>query len=160
MLRPIAFEQPDGALLAGPGQQRCCAMSGARKRLWKPLAVAAGSIAVVTVASVLATAWGDTSPKAGTPETVTADPLSTWQTDGIVWSLAQAGSTVFAGGNFDFVRPPGTTPGDYAQLSRSNLAAFDVATGKPTTFAHAVTGTAYVSNRLGMPDDRHRRIPL
>jgi hypothetical protein len=129
-------------------------MSASRKRrsLVKPLAVVAGAVAVVTVASVLATAWGDTAPKAGTPETVTADPLSTWQTDGTVWTLAQSGNTVYAGGNFDYVRPPGSVPGVSAELGRNNLAAFDVATGNPTSFTHPVTGTAYVSKTNPGPE--------
>jgi hypothetical protein len=129
-------------------------MSRSRRRrsFIKPLAVVAGAVAAVTVASILATAWGDTAPKAGTPETVTADPLSTWQTDGTVWSLAQSGNTVYAGGNFDYVRPPGTVAGVSAELGRSNLAAFDVATGNPTSFAHAVTGTAYISKTSPGPE--------
>ncbi|GAA1688375.1 hypothetical protein GCM10009765_42290 [Fodinicola feengrottensis] len=97
-------------------------------------------------------AHADTAPPAGTPETVTADNLPTWQTNGIVWSLTQSGGTVYAGGNFDHIRPPGTADGDPSQLTRSNLAAFNVATGQPTGFDHAVTGTAYSSTTNPGPE--------
>lgn len=40
------------------------------------------------------------------PIAFTADDLPTWQTNGIVWTLAEAGATVFAGGTFSQVRPP------------------------------------------------------
>lgn len=40
------------------------------------------------------------------PVAFTADDLPTWQTNGIVWALAEAGGTVFAGGTFSQVRPP------------------------------------------------------
>ncbi|MGW3203333.1 fibronectin type III domain-containing protein [Streptomyces sp. NPDC001135] len=62
------------------------------------------------------------------PATLTADPLATWQTDGIVWSLAYARGVVYAGGSFDAVRPPGAAP-DTRQIPRHNFAAFDAATG-------------------------------
>src|SRR3954452_10775066 len=37
--------------------------------------------------------------------------LSTWQANGVVWALAQAGGTVFAGGTFTAIRPPGVAAG-------------------------------------------------
>lgn len=97
--------------------------------------------------------FADTAPASGVPETVTADPLSTWQTDGIVWSLAQAGGTVFAGGNFTSVRPPGASVGDPAQLSRVGIAAFNVATGVPTSFQHTVTGTTFTASSNPSPGE-------
>lgn len=60
--------------------------------------------------------------------TLTADPLATWQTDGIVWSLAYARGVVYAAGSFDTVRPPGAAAGT-AQVPRHNFAAFDATTG-------------------------------
>ncbi|MGJ5751673.1 hypothetical protein FB563_3982 [Streptomyces puniciscabiei] len=63
------------------------------------------------------------------PATLSADPLATWQTDGIVWSLAYARGVVYAGGSFGAVRPPGAAPGT-RQVTRHNFAAFDAATGR------------------------------
>ena len=41
---------------------------------------------------------------------ITADDLPTWQTNGIVWAMAQADGVVFAGGTFSAIRPPGRRP--------------------------------------------------
>ncbi|MEU9124877.1 fibronectin type III domain-containing protein [Streptomyces sp. NPDC048506] len=77
---------------------------------------------------------------AGEP-TLTADPLSTWQTDGIVWSLAYAKGIVYVGGTFSHIRPPGAAPGTQ-QIARTNFAAFDAKTGQPLPCAPAFTGGA------------------
>ncbi|MGW1170086.1 fibronectin type III domain-containing protein [Streptomyces sp. NPDC002550] len=63
------------------------------------------------------------------PATLSADPLATWQTDGIVWSLAYARGVVYAAGSFDTVRPPGAAAGT-RQVRRHNFAAFDAVTGR------------------------------
>ncbi|MET9072138.1 fibronectin type III domain-containing protein [Streptomyces sp. NPDC004232] len=75
------------------------------------------------------------------PATFTADPLATWQTDGIVWSLAYARGVVYAAGSFDTVRPPGAAPGT-RQVRRHNFAAFDAATGKLLPCALSFTSGA------------------
>jgi hypothetical protein len=102
----------------------------------------AAVLVLLTGLAVAAPAAADTSPPAGQPATVTADPLSTWQTDGIVWALARAGNTIVAGGNFNNLRAPGTGTG---QQAHKNLAALNIATGVPTSFNHTVTGTPYTS---------------
>ncbi|GAU69257.1 hypothetical protein SSP35_11_00760 [Streptomyces sp. NBRC 110611] len=71
--------------------------------------------------------------------TLTADPLRTWQTDGVVWSLAYAKGVVYAGGSFSHIRPPGAAPGAH-ELARTNFAAFDARTGQPLPCAPAFTG--------------------
>ncbi|MFI9251603.1 fibronectin type III domain-containing protein [Streptomyces sp. NPDC053069] len=65
----------------------------------------------------------------GQPATLGADPLPTWQTNGVVWSLAYARGVVYAGGTFDTVRPPGAKAGTRTVV-RHNFAAFDAVTGK------------------------------
>ncbi|MFG2299931.1 LamG-like jellyroll fold domain-containing protein [Actinacidiphila glaucinigra] len=65
------------------------------------------------------------------PVAMTADELPTWQTNGIVWAMAQSEGVVFAGGTFSTVRPPGSGAGTNEQ-SAVNFAAFDAATGAPT----------------------------
>ncbi|MGN5378764.1 hypothetical protein ACQ4WX_19155 [Streptomyces lasalocidi] len=83
------------------------------------------------------------------PATFSADPLATWQTDGIVWSLAYARGVVYAAGSFDTVRPPGAAAGT-RQVQRHNFAAFDAATGKLLPCALSFTsGAEPVHDRHG-----------
>ncbi|MFJ9793595.1 DNRLRE domain-containing protein [Streptomyces globosus] len=79
------------------------------------------------------------------PVAFTADSLPTWQPNGIVWAMAEADGTVFAGGTFSAVRPPAGTSG--AEQEAVNFVALDAATGKPTACKLAFTvgdGTATV----------------
>jgi hypothetical protein len=85
----------------------------------------------------------DTSPPASTLETATADPQPTWQTDGIVWAMARAGSNIVAGGDFGTIRPPGAPVGDSRQQVRNGVASFDTATGEPTPFRPVISGTPF-----------------
>lgn len=64
------------------------------------------------------------------PVAFTADALPTWQPNGIVWAMAEANGTVFAGGTFSAVRPP--TGGTGAEQEAVNFVALDAATGAPT----------------------------
>src|SRR5438874_13130114 len=66
------------------------------------------------------------------PVAMTADDLPTWQTNGVVWALAQADGVVYAGGTFSAVRPPGAAAGTSEQKAL-NFQAFDAATGAPTS---------------------------
>lgn len=81
-----------------------------------------------TGAVFAAPATADTSPDPGTPETVTGDVLPTAQIDGVAWTQAIAGNTVFVGGEFTTARPPGAAPG-VSTSPRANLMAFDLTTG-------------------------------
>ncbi|MCB5168376.1 LamG domain-containing protein [Streptomyces bambusae] len=79
------------------------------------------------------------------PVSFTADHLPTWQTNGIVWALAQVNGTVFAGGTFSELRPPAGAAG--GPQSAVNFAALDAATGSPTACRLSFTtssGTATV----------------
>ncbi|RJK97916.1 LamG-like jellyroll fold domain-containing protein [Vallicoccus soli] len=82
-------------------------------------------------------AAADTAPAAGVPETLTADPQPTWQTNGVVWATEIVGDVVYVGGSFTAVRPPGAAPGAQ-EVPRRNLAAFDKRTGALLPFAHDV----------------------
>ncbi|MGW1711687.1 fibronectin type III domain-containing protein [Streptomyces sp. NPDC002156] len=97
----------------------------------------------VTTAAVTAlvctTALLEAFPVAAADGTFTADPLATWQTNGIVWSLASANGVVYVGGTFDSVRPPGAEPGR-GEVKRHNFAAFDAVTGKLLPCAPSFTG--------------------
>ncbi|MEU8345383.1 PKD domain-containing protein [Actinomadura meyerae] len=86
-------------------------------------------------------AAADTDPPPGTPATVSADPLPTWQVDGVVWSMTTVGNTVYATGNFTKARPPGTAAGSAQEVDRKNILAFDLTTGNlVTSFDHSLNG--------------------
>ncbi|MET7619414.1 fibronectin type III domain-containing protein [Streptomyces sp. NPDC005408] len=101
-------------------------------------AAAACATACLTAAAFVA-APGSAAAEGTT--TLTADPLATWQTNGIVWSLAYARGVVYAGGSFTSVRPPGAAPGE-KEKTRTNFAAFDAVTGKLLPCAPAFSGGA------------------
>ncbi|WP_405427049.1 DNRLRE domain-containing protein [Streptomyces erythrochromogenes] len=87
------------------------------------------------------------------PVAFTADALSTWQPNGIVWALAEAGGQVFAGGTFSTVRPPAGGGGSEQQAV--NFVALDAATGAPTSCKLSFTvgsGTATVRALALSPD--------
>jgi hypothetical protein len=65
------------------------------------------------------------------PVGITADNLPTYQTNGVVWAMAQAGGKVFAGGTFSTIRPPGAAAGT-SETPAANFASFDAATGAPS----------------------------
>ncbi|MFI8965432.1 fibronectin type III domain-containing protein [Streptomyces sp. NPDC053493] len=88
--------------------------------------VTAASAVVFLAAASLTTAAGS---QAGEQGLLTAEPLETWQTDGIVWALEYAHGVVYVGGTFDHVRPPGAKAGE-RDVARKNFAAFDAVTGE------------------------------
>lgn len=73
-------------------------------------------------------ASADLNPPAGAAATVTGAPVATWQTNGTVRAIETVGDTVWVGGNFTSVRPPGAAAGT-GEVARYRLAAFDVNTG-------------------------------
>ncbi|MFB7176501.1 DNRLRE domain-containing protein [Streptomyces sp. NPDC056257] len=87
------------------------------------------------------------------PVAFTADPLSTWQPNGVVWALAEAGGQVFAGGTFSTVRPPAGGAG--SEQPAVNFVALDAATGAPTSCTLSFTiaaGSATVRALALSPD--------
>ncbi|MDT9690051.1 DNRLRE domain-containing protein [Streptomyces sp. P9(2023)] len=110
------------------------------------------------VLTVAAGAGGSLAPTAAAltpPVAFTADDLPTWQTNGVVWALAEANDTVFVGGTFSEVRPP--DGGSGAPKSAVNFAAMDAATGAPTDCTLSFTvgsGTATVRTLVVSPDKK------
>jgi chitodextrinase len=94
---------------------------------------AAGVVAVVI--GVLA---GLATPADAAPVGYSTTPLAGWSTNGTVWRVLVVGDTVYAGGEFTQVRGPGGSP----TLNRTNLAAFDLATGAIRTGFSADTNGA------------------
>jgi hypothetical protein len=71
-----------------------------------------------------------TSPIAArSASTVTADALPTAQINGVVWSQAVLGDTVYAGGSFTAARPAGVAVGGTGTVTRNNLMAYSLSTG-------------------------------
>ncbi|WP_051828083.1 hypothetical protein [Streptomyces bicolor] len=99
------------------------------------IGTAACTAVFLAITSLLSTA----ASAADGEKTMTADPLPTWQTDGIVWSLEYAHGVVYVGGTFSKVRPPGAKPGE-KEVTRTNFAAFDATTGELLPCAHSFTG--------------------
>ncbi|MCX4680669.1 LamG domain-containing protein [Streptomyces sp. NBC_01433] len=90
------------------------------------------------------------------PVSITADDLTTWQTNGIVWTMAARDGVVYTGGTFSTVRPPDAAPGT-AERPAVNFAAFDAATGAPTGCTLSFTqssGTATVRALALSPDGK------
>ncbi|MCW2915157.1 MAG: Conserved secreted protein of unknown function, putative domain [Actinomycetia bacterium] len=103
--------------------------------------VATTTVALLGTPGGVRTVRADTDPPAGTPATVSADPLPTWQVDGVVWSQAVVGNTVYATGSFAKARPPGTSTGDPQEVNRANILAYDITTGNLiTAFSHSLDG--------------------
>ncbi|MCX4695042.1 DNRLRE domain-containing protein [Streptomyces sp. NBC_01408] len=89
------------------------------------------------------------------PVAFTADALSTWQPNGVVWALAEAGGQVFVGGTFSAVRPP--AGGGGSEQPAVNFVALDAATGAPTSCKLSFTvggGTATVRALTLSPDKK------
>lgn len=81
---------------------------------------------------------------------VTADALPTAQIDGVVWSQAIVGSTVYVGGSFANARPAGAAPGTN-QTPRGNLLAYNLTTGSLIT-GFAPNLNAQVKSVVASPD--------
>ncbi|MEV8229846.1 LamG-like jellyroll fold domain-containing protein [Streptomyces sp. NPDC079167] len=113
------------------------------------------SAAVIGLAAGTLTALSAPPAAALTPPVgFTADALSTYQTNGIVWSLAEANGVVYAGGTFSGIRPAGSPAGSNTTPA-VNFAALDAATGAPTGCSLSFTrssGTATVRALAVSPD--------
>jgi PKD repeat protein len=97
--------------------------------------VAGGAVASLAAASAASAA---TSPVTSRPaNVVTADALPTAQINGVVWSQAVSGNTVYAGGSFSTARPAGS-PAGVNTVPRTNLMSYDITTGVMTAFAPAI----------------------
>ena len=123
-------------------------MSTSSTARWRaPVRGVAGGISLLLAAGSLAllpgTAQADSAPltpSAATPTTVAADALPTVQIDGVAWSQAVVGNTVYVGGSFTSARPAGAPLGTN-ETPRSNLLAYDIRTGELiTSFAHELNG--------------------
>jgi trimeric autotransporter adhesin len=121
-----------------------CLSRGNRRCLILVAALGLLAAAVMAV-SAAGQAHADTAPPPGTPATVSADALPTWQINGVVWSQVLVGNVVYATGSFTRARPPGTSPGSAQEVVRNNLLAYNITTGDlVTTFNHSLNAQGLV----------------
>ncbi|MCP2336853.1 LamG-like jellyroll fold domain-containing protein [Actinomadura rupiterrae] len=126
--------RPRRRLPSRPGRRRAALAGGVALT-----AALAGAVALIDPHDS-ATVTGTAADSAATPPTVSADPLPTVQVNGVVWSMATVGDTVYATGSFTKARPPGAAPGEQ-EVARQNLLAFNLTTGNlVTSFAHTLDG--------------------
>ncbi len=95
--------------------------------------------ALATTSAVSRHASADTAPVGGLPATVSADVLPTEQINGVAWAQVTVGNTVYVTGSFSQARPAGVAVGGAGSVTRSNLLAYDITTGKLiTSFNHSL----------------------
>ena len=103
------------------------------------------AMALLGSAAVAPAAVADTAPDPGTPATVSADALPTWQLNGVVWSQVVVGNTVYATGSFTQARPPGVAVGGAGSIAANNVFAYDITTGAPVAnFSHSLNAQGLV----------------
>jgi PKD repeat protein len=117
------------------------------RRVASAFAVVTLAAAALTVTGFVAAGTASADPGAVAQRSatdVTADALPTVQIDGVVWSQAVVGSTVYAGGSFANARPAGS-PAGQNNVPRNNLLAYDIDTGALiTAFAPSLNAQAKV----------------
>ncbi len=86
-------------------------------------------VALVAMGLSAAPAAAETWPGWTEPITVSADGLPTWQINGVVWSQAIVGNTVYVAGNFTKARPPGVAVGGVGEVDANYAFAYDITTG-------------------------------
>ncbi|HEX3815633.1 MAG TPA: PKD domain-containing protein [Mycobacteriales bacterium] len=120
--------------------------AGRPARRTLPLFAAAFAMFLLSLVLVpVAPAVADTAPPTGTPATVSADGLPTWQINGVVWSQAVVGNTVYVTGSFTKARPPGVSPGGAGEIAANNIFAYDITTGNPVaSFSHSLNAQGLV----------------
>ena len=87
------------------------------------------------------------------PATVSADPLPTVQQNGVIWAQVTVGNIVYAAGSFTQTWPAGSTNTSANDTARSNLLAYDITTGKLTSFNFALDQQALAI--AASPDGTH-----
>jgi hypothetical protein len=107
----------------------------------RPFAVRALLIALVLITG-LQQSWAYAA-------TISTVPLRTWGTDGRVFSLAEAGQSIFLTGGFSHLVNPATG----ATLVAGNVAAVDATTGQPITTFSAGTDGAILADAVS-PDGK------
>jgi hypothetical protein len=114
--------------------------------------VAILALTVMGMQLSVSSASADTSPTPGTPSTVSADLLPSWQTNGVIWSSVTVGNTVYFTGSFTKARPSGVPEGGAGEIDAGNIFAMDIRTGeRVASFSHTLNaqGTAITASPDG-----------
>jgi PKD repeat protein len=121
--------------------------SGIKGRL-RSLTAGIGSLALAATCLVAVSPSAGAATTEVPPETVTADALPTWQINGVVYSQAVVGNTVYVTGSFTRARPPGVAAGGAGEVTANNIFAYDLTTGnRVTSFNHSLNGQGLVIRR-------------
>jgi concanavalin A-like lectin/glucanase superfamily protein len=83
---------------------------------------------------------GKPAANAAAPPLISSTVAPSWQTNDTVQALATAGGTVYVGGDFTSVRPPGD-PAGTGETARAHLAAFSTSSGDLLAFSPALDGS-------------------
>ena len=116
-------------------------------------ALAGMAAAIAPVAALVAPGFVGTAQAITPGVGFTADPLPTYQTNGIAWSVAQANGVAYIGGTFSSVRPPGVAAGT-SETAVSNFVALDAASGNPADCRPSFTGTGASVRALALSPDK------
>ncbi len=108
-----------------------------------------GALALAVVFALTSPVMADITPGVGEPETLTASPMTTYQTNGTVWTMEIVDNVLYVGGNFTAVRPSGAALGTNETV-RNRLAAFDATTGALLSWAPSATSKPFTPT--GTPD--------
>jgi hypothetical protein len=91
---------------------------------------------------VLVTAVGLSLAGPVSPADALGQAVPSYQTNGRVSSIVRVGDTVYIGGDFTTVRPPGA-PAGQQEVARSHLAAFSIDTGQLRPWRPSTNGTVF-----------------
>lgn len=107
--------------------------------------IAAGAVISLAAAGLTAAPASADPLPTPLPSPVGASALPTWQINGVAWSQAIVGNTVYVVGSFTKARPPGVAVGGAGEIPASNIFAYDLTTGnRVASFDHNLNGQGLV----------------
>lgn len=102
----------------------------------------------LATAVAAAVGLGVTGVAQAIPTTVQSHPVATWQTNGRVNAIAVKGDTVYLGGQFTSMRPPGAAAGT-GEVARNHVAAVSLSTGALLPWNPNANGTVRTLRVVG-----------
>jgi len=102
----------------------------------------------LATAAAVAVGMGVTGVAQAIPTTVQSHPVPTWQTNGRVNAITVSGNTVYLGGQFTSMRPPGAAAGT-GEVARNHVAAVSLSTGALLPWNPNANGTVRTLRVVG-----------